>query len=1158
MVSLFEERSGAGGGRGDLRRVIRGVRRRWRLKVALRGAALVIAAGLVTLAVSAWGLDHFRYSAGAITAFRVLAWTALLALAFRFLALPLAVRLPDERVALYIEEHDPSLQAALLSAIELEGRGGEPRADQSPALVERVVETALERCREIDYGRLVEGRALQRVSGMLAAVASLGMLAVLLSPAFLRQAMPFLLVPWDFGRSESPYAIEVQPGNGVVARGADQIVSARLVGFDSSEVELAVQMGEDGEWRRLPMTVEPGQAAFSSVLLDLSDRTEYFVEAAGVRSDLYRLNVEEVPYVGRIDLEYRFPDYTGLDPRSVENGGDVAALRGTEVLLTVTPTVPVPGGRLVVEDEEPVELQPLADGRLAARLVVERDGFYRIELPGTGGVLAAASPDYVIEVLFDQPPSVAFRKPGRDTQATPVEEIFTEVEAEDDFGVARLELVYSVNGAPEQTLTLSRSRSPRKQVSAGHTFFLEELELEPGDFVSYYARALDNRGAPGSQQSATDIYFLQVRPFERVFRQAEQGGAGAAGGGQGGGALSEQQRQIVAATFRLSRDREAVPQKQFSEDVATVALLQGRLQEQVDRLRGRMANRGVLGADSEFATIASALETASAEMGAARERLDSLAVGEALPPEQRALQQLQRAEADFGDVQVSFGNEGSGGQGGEMSAEELADLFELELDKLQNQYETVQRGEQQRSDAEVDEAMQRLKELARRQQQENERLRRRGGAPNQSGGGGGSQRELAEQAEELGRRLERLARQNSDPSLEDTARRLKEAADAMRRAGASGEEGGLSEGISALDRLQDARRLLDKQRAGRIERDVRDAAQRAEQLRRDQGRIAQDVAEAGRAGRLGGEQMQRLDERKDALAEEVARLEQQLDAMARDSRRSAKQTSRKLDEAAEGIRDSKLKEKIRYSRGVVRSRLGEEADRFEGVIGEDIEALSERIAGAARALGEEGADPKTAALEQARDLVRRLESINERVQEGSPGGEPASRGEQRASGEGESQGESGGSSGAAQPGGADGLGGSTGPGGPGAFGYGLRPGVFGESEARQLRREFRERGEEARALARQLEGTGGVPADLQAVMRKLNQLESAQAWGDPRGLAELAAEALEDLKLFEYALRRELEGKDPEKLRLSGSEEVPDGWRALVEEYYRTLAREGG
>jgi hypothetical protein len=45
-----------------------------------------------------------------------------------------------------------------------------------------------------------------------------------------------------------------------------------------------------------------------------------------------------------------------------------------------------------------------------------------------------------------------------------------------------------------------------------------------------------------------------------------------------------------------------------------------------------------------------------------------------------------------------------------------------------------------------------------------------------------------------------------------------------------------------------------------------------------------------------------------------------------------------------------------------------------------------------------------------------------------------------------------------------------------------------------------------------------------------------------------------DLKMLAYALRREADTDRP-ALQLSGSEELPPGYRAMVEEYYRTLAR---
>ena len=86
--------------------------------------------------------------------FRLFAYLALFALTTRFMILPLWGRVSDERVALYLEESEPSLQAAVLSAVEV---GHEKPASERPgvsrALVERLVETAVGKCQTIDFGR---------------------------------------------------------------------------------------------------------------------------------------------------------------------------------------------------------------------------------------------------------------------------------------------------------------------------------------------------------------------------------------------------------------------------------------------------------------------------------------------------------------------------------------------------------------------------------------------------------------------------------------------------------------------------------------------------------------------------------------------------------------------------------------------------------------------------------------------------------------------------------------------------------------------------------------------------------------------------------------------------------------------------------------------
>jgi hypothetical protein len=78
---------------------------------------------------------------------------------------------------------------------------------------------------------------------------------------------------------------------------------------------------------------------------------------------------------------------------------------------------------------------------LSATLRVDHTGFYKVELAGPDGSMVTGSLDYTIDMLVDRNPTVLFKKPGRDTRVMAVDEVYTEAEAKDDYGVSRLELV---------------------------------------------------------------------------------------------------------------------------------------------------------------------------------------------------------------------------------------------------------------------------------------------------------------------------------------------------------------------------------------------------------------------------------------------------------------------------------------------------------------------------------------------------------------------------------------------------------------------------------------------------------------------------------------------------------------------------------------------
>jgi hypothetical protein len=110
--------------------------------------------------------------------------------------------------------------------------------------------------------------------------------------------------------------------------------------------------------------------------------------------------------------------------------------------------------------------------------------------------------------------------------------------------------------------------------------------------------------------------------------------------------------------------------------------------------------------------------------------------------------------------------------------------------------------------------------------------------------------------------------------------------------------------------------------------------------------------------------------------------------------------------------------------------------------------------------------------------------------------------------------------------------------------------------ARQLRADVRERLAEAQALRRELAQAGRDVAQLEEAIRDLRALDNAGVWTNVLDVQRLQASLVDGLKQFEFGLRRDVLGAGREQVFLSGTDEVPEAFRKLVEEYYRQLSRE--
>ncbi len=826
------------------------------------------------------------------------------------------------------------------------------------------------------------------------------------------------------------------------------------------------------------------------------------------------------------------------------------------------------------------------------------------------GLENAGETEYFIRTLDDRPPDVRVLRPASDKHVTPLEEVEIEAQADDDYGIASFELVFQAPGGKEKVVPF-RGRSGGLTAQGVHTMFLENLGVQPGDFVTYYARARDVSRGRRSAEARSDIFFLEVKPFEEEFVAAQsQAQMDMRGGGDRGlQGLAEAQKEIIVATWKLDararRARDARP----AADIRAIAKAQSDLRTRAEEVGGALSRtlgdpRRRRGATQPGTAdpIGKAIES----MGRAAGELEKLDTAAALPHEMDALNQLLKADAENRRRQVARQQQAGGGGGMNRSEADLSSLFDQELRKRnQTNYETPNSTEE-RPEQKKDDPLEKIRELARRQDALNRQQRdldRRGEQIEEE--------ELARQLERLRReqnqlrqeadQLSRQMAQSGQPSQRQQSsgqasgqsqsgqgqsgqtsqgqpgtRQLREIAEDMRNDASelgrkSADQAG-SRGERAAERLRDLEQQLqtsrpdDRRRAlGDLQLETRQLADAQRRLTNEAGKTAQGQSGQDARRRLAGEQ--------ERLADRAERLEKNVERMAKNGQGDGSERSA-LDGAARELERQKVDERMRQSADAMRGgqqRAGDEIARA-------LDQVAQRLGAAT---GAQNADARRLSdqlgkTQELREQIAGLERDIERLQrEGEQGQQQSGqRGEPEGQQSGQQQGRAGQPNGEQASQGRSGQQGQQGQGeqsGQGSRSAGAAGGGQGEANGRdtsggaqgadslqRLQRDVNERLRDANRLAGEL---GRENPAMQGGKTPEEWWRSFSAPGteafkqDFARWESLKKNLLVALEAVESDVSDQLRAKEnQERLNAGGHDAVSDSYRQLVEKYYKSLA----
>ncbi len=358
-----------------------------------------------------------------------------------------------------------------------------------------------------------------RLQGLVWCALLLGtaVLVTIINPPILQDSLHVLVSPTSYLPARD-LNIAISPEQITIARGSNLEVQAHAIDRVPRRMDIRVQ--RPGQRDKRYEMEQVSQGHFRYVFLKPQTSFSFQALSEGFASPQGDVQVVPAPAVGNAALHYLFPDYTGLAERTREGGGDIQALPGTQVRLSMQANVPVNKGtlRFAKGNELPLTITERA---LQGEILVMEEGSYRIEIEDHHGLKNTQPPWYTIQVTPDVVPTVKWLRPEDGIEVDETTVLDVRYESEDDFGLQDAALVYQGSDGIEHRLPLHPGRFDQRRVTKQFSWDLYQHPLPAGDTVQVYIEVYDNDTISGPKKGVSDTLTLKVRNREEEHEALE-------------------------------------------------------------------------------------------------------------------------------------------------------------------------------------------------------------------------------------------------------------------------------------------------------------------------------------------------------------------------------------------------------------------------------------------------------------------------------------------------------------------------------------------------------------------------------------------------------------------------------------------------------------
>ncbi|WP_420458702.1 DUF4175 family protein [Neolewinella sp.] len=545
--------------------------RKYYINSAIRG--LLYSMGLVLVLFLAVSLLEAQFYFSPLT--RKILWYSFLAVSLGAVAgwvvLPLAryfrlgATISHERAAEIIGDHFSNVRDKLLNVLQLRRQAG--TADDNGLLLASIDQKSAE-ISPVPFRTAIDLRN-NRSHLVRYALPPLTLLIVLLlaAPSLITDSTSRLIRNSEAFSRPAPFTFTVPDQLEVVQYGT-YLLTTQVTG-EVLPAEAYIEV--DGYRYRLE---RQNANTFSYAFNNVQESTSFRLTTEEVTSADYTLSVLPKPSIAGFTVAADYPDYLGRTDEELTNIGDLTVPVGTRLRWS-----------FATEHTAAVDLRFASADTLSQ---LRRDGSdlysfdhralrndrYTLYI-GNDRLPLADSVSYALSVIPDQFPQISVES---FQDSTDEKLLFFVGEASDDYGIRKLDFVYRLQrggGEAEEVRIPVTGRSGRQ---ARYDYVLDlrsDLELQPGDELTYYFEVFDNDGVNGSKRAKTSVMAYRMPTEEEMDRQAEQNDS----------RVKDQLKEALDATRELQEDTKDLREKMLQEKE-----VDWKLKKEVEKLAERQQN----------------------------------------------------------------------------------------------------------------------------------------------------------------------------------------------------------------------------------------------------------------------------------------------------------------------------------------------------------------------------------------------------------------------------------------------------------------------------------------------------------------------------------------------------------------------------------------